>query len=130
MSKRLKVPKKIAGIKIPKSVRKGPVGLYLCSSTAQQSIAEALLFAGETLSDQASSSPAQESPNTGSLDGVPSGGVFVDDDFGLDREQGGHAEQRLAHAFTEALRTFRAVLAEHSQAEGGESAEQLRVPRQ
>jgi hypothetical protein len=43
MGKAIKVPKKVAGVKIPKSLRKGPVGNFLNSSAGQLLIAEALL---------------------------------------------------------------------------------------
>ncbi|HVF16542.1 MAG TPA: hypothetical protein VNA21_06505, partial [Steroidobacteraceae bacterium] len=47
MAKRkLKLPKKIAGVKIPKAVRKGPVGQFLNSSAGQLLVAEALIAAG------------------------------------------------------------------------------------
>jgi hypothetical protein len=43
MAKNLKVPKRIAGVKIPKAIRKGPVGHLLTSSGGQVLIAEILL---------------------------------------------------------------------------------------
>jgi hypothetical protein len=43
MAKNLKVPKRIAGMKIPKTIRKGPVGHFLNSSGGQMLIAEVLL---------------------------------------------------------------------------------------
>ena len=45
MAKKLKVPKRIAGVKIPKSVRKGPVGTFLNSTAGQVLVAEAVLAA-------------------------------------------------------------------------------------
>jgi hypothetical protein len=46
MAKKLKVPKRIAGIKIPKAIRKGPIGDFLSSSGGQVVLAELLLAAG------------------------------------------------------------------------------------
>ena len=43
MAKNLKVPKRIAGLKIPKAIRKGPVGHFLNSSGGQMLVAEVLL---------------------------------------------------------------------------------------
>jgi hypothetical protein len=40
---KIKVPKRVAGVKIPKSVRKGPVGQFLNSGAGQIVIAEALV---------------------------------------------------------------------------------------
>ena len=47
MAKKLKIklPKRVAGVKIPKSVRKGPVGQFLNSGAGQILIAEALVAA-------------------------------------------------------------------------------------
>ena len=45
MAKKLKVAKRIAGVKIPKSVRKGPIGTFLNSNVGQVLIAEAILVA-------------------------------------------------------------------------------------
>jgi hypothetical protein len=49
MAKKLKVPKRIAGVKIPKVIRKGPVGDFLNSSGGQLLVAEAVLLAGGAL---------------------------------------------------------------------------------
>ena len=43
---KMKLPKRIAGMKIPKGIRKGPIGTFLTSSGGQLVIAEALLAAG------------------------------------------------------------------------------------
>jgi hypothetical protein len=40
------LPKRIAGVKVPKSVRKGPLGQLLASRTGQALIAEAIMAAG------------------------------------------------------------------------------------
>jgi hypothetical protein len=42
---KLKVPKRVAGIKIPKSIRKGPVADFLNSPAGQIVVAEALVIA-------------------------------------------------------------------------------------
>jgi hypothetical protein len=41
-----KVPKRIAGVKVPKAIRKGPVGDFLSSSGGQVLLAELLLALG------------------------------------------------------------------------------------
>jgi hypothetical protein len=46
---KIKLPKRVAGVKIPKSVRKGPVGQFLNSGAGQILIAEALVAAAGTL---------------------------------------------------------------------------------
>ena len=45
MAKKLKLPKRIAGIKIPKTIRKGSVGEFMSSPAGQLVIAEALVAA-------------------------------------------------------------------------------------
>jgi hypothetical protein len=45
MSKAVKIPKKLAGVKIPKTLRKGPVGQFLNTPTGQLLIAEAIAVA-------------------------------------------------------------------------------------
>ena len=49
MSKKAKIPKHIGGIRIPKSIRKGPVGEFLDSPAGQALIAQAVLAAGDAL---------------------------------------------------------------------------------
>jgi hypothetical protein len=45
MGKKLKIklPKRVAGVKIPKAVRKGPIGQFLNSSAGQLVVAQALV---------------------------------------------------------------------------------------
>jgi hypothetical protein len=43
--KKFKVPKRIAGVKIPKSIRKGPIGTFINSPAGQVLVAEAILVA-------------------------------------------------------------------------------------
>ena len=46
MAKRIKLPKRIAGIKIPKGIRKGPVVKFLNTPPGQVVLAQALLAIG------------------------------------------------------------------------------------
>ena len=46
MGRKSKIPKRIGGIKIPKKVRKGPVGQFFRSSAGQLILGQALLIAG------------------------------------------------------------------------------------
>jgi hypothetical protein len=46
MAKKIKIPKRIAGVKIPKGIRKGPIADFLSSSGGQIVLAEALLAFG------------------------------------------------------------------------------------
>ena len=49
MSKHMRVPKRIAGVKIPKPIRKGGIGKFLNTTTGQVLLAEALFAAGQAL---------------------------------------------------------------------------------
>jgi hypothetical protein len=104
MAKRkLKLPKKIAGVKIPKSVRKGPVGQFLNSSAGQLLVAEALIAAGGAFfaSEAADSGDRKDgSRRTGRGSGEQAREVL---------ERG---SARLSFAFGEAVRAFRAALKE------------------
>lgn len=107
MAKRkLKLPKKIAGVKIPKAVRKGPVGQFLNSSAGQLLVAEALIAAGGAFF-------ATEMKDSGDQKGSARR---------LGRSAGGSAEEarqllehgsaRLSFAFGEAVKAFRTALKE------------------
>jgi hypothetical protein len=50
--KKLKLPKRIAGVKIPKAARKGPVADFINSSGGQVLLAEALVLAAGGVRDQ------------------------------------------------------------------------------
>jgi hypothetical protein len=62
MAKKLKIklPKRVAGVKIPKSVRKGPVGQFLNSGAGQILIAEALVAAAGTLAASRSDADSRD----------------------------------------------------------------------
>src|SRR5687767_14848737 len=45
MGKKAKLPKRILGVKVPKQIRKGPLGQFLASSGGQVVVVEALLAA-------------------------------------------------------------------------------------
>ena len=102
MAKRkLKLPKKIAGVKIPKAVRKGPVGQFLHSSAGQLLVAEALI---------AASGAFFASDDTDAKDGARRVGrasaVRGDDAKKLLERR----SARLPFAFGEAVRAFRVAL--------------------
>ena len=46
MAKKAKLPKTIAGVKIPKAIRRGRLGKFVASPGGQKMLAEALLMAG------------------------------------------------------------------------------------
>jgi hypothetical protein len=129
MAKRIKLPKRIAGIKIPKSVRKGLLGEYIRSAPGQLLIAEALLLAGETLGDSASpggNRSAMKVPDRLNA----SGGRFADDDVVKGIGAGDDAGSRFSKALTAALGAFRATLNDVAETDGVRTGEELSAPRQ
>jgi hypothetical protein len=117
MAKRLKVPKRVAGVKIPKAIRKGPVGDFLNSSAGQLLLAEVLLAAGGILAGRR----VDEHSDLGELLHHPGRGMKAASRALSGRGDAAKGEvqdnsARLAHAFNEAVRAFRAALHEDDSA--------------
>ena len=108
--KTLKVPKRIAGLKIPKTVRKGPVVDFLNSSGGQVLIAEALLlaarsFAGKRVDPDSPVGEFINHPVEKAKEAAVSGKAAA-------QWAGNGASAKLVHAFEEGMRAFRAALGE------------------
>lgn len=108
---KVKLPKRIAGVKIPKAVRKGPVAKFLNSSAGQLILAEVLLIAGRSLAVKETdpSSPAGEGVRhpIDTLKQAARGGAarLSDPQAHFERASG-----RLTFALNEGIRAFRAAL--------------------
>ena len=109
----VKVPKRIAGMKIPKTVRKGPVVDFLNSSGGQVLIAEALLlaarsFAGKRVDPDSPVGEFINHPVEKAKEAAVSGKAVAH------RAGNGASEasSKLARAFEEGIRAFRAALSE------------------
>jgi len=109
----VKVPKRIAGVKIPKTVRKGPLVDFLNSSGGQVLIAEALLlaarsFAGKRVDPDSPVGEFINHPVETAKEAALSGKAAAQ------RAGNGAAEasERFAHAFEEGMHAFRAALGE------------------
>jgi hypothetical protein len=103
MAKKLKIklPKRVAGVKIPKAVRKGPVAAFLNSGAGQLILAETLVAAAGALA--VSKSDPDVSP--GEAVRHP-----VDTSRRVGRavaQTGGDQAARLSYALREAARAFR-----------------------
>ncbi|WP_068878055.1 MULTISPECIES: hypothetical protein [unclassified Phenylobacterium] len=94
------IPKKIAGVKVPRSVRKGRFGELLASKTGQAVIAQAILGAGAV----AAGMKAKESPKVRKL--AKDAGETVSDTAHDARRQAADAGANLAYAVGLAARTF------------------------
>ena len=112
MAKKVKLPKRIAGVKVPKRVRKGPIGQFLCSNTGQAMIAEAIVLAGGALAAKRATEPGSATNEflSSSARQLKRAGRAAAGK-GFDAQQFmGIATERLAYAGLEAVRAFRDAL--------------------
>jgi hypothetical protein len=125
MTKKAKLPKRIAGVKIPKRIRKGPLGQFLCSRAGQAMLAEALLIASGTFAAKrvVETELGADEPSTGS----DRDGKRADRAAGVDGGDGeqlvGFAAERLARAGAAALRAFRTALSDDAEKHTGEEVQ-------
>jgi hypothetical protein len=112
MAKKLKVPKRIAGVKIPKAIRKGPIGDFLRSSGGQVLLAEALLAVGAYYAARRvdAKTPAGEALR------------HPLDSLRASRDWSRGTSERLTRAFAAGVQAFRATLNEPSAPEQTSSA--------
>ena len=113
MSKsRIKLPKRIAGVKLPKSVRKGPIMDFVNSSAGQLLLAEAAMAAvGLFAAKQASDGSAGE-VLAHPVDSLQRAGRKVARRAGDAQDQIARSSARLRFALEEGIRAFREALAE------------------
>jgi hypothetical protein len=97
--KRYRIPKRVAGIKVPKALRRGRIGEFVASPMGQAIIVESVVRAGEELMrrDQDEVPRDAAAPSEARL-----GGLGDPSDTGV----------LLAHAFREAGRAFVTALRE------------------
>lgn len=96
---KLKLPKRIAGVKIPKTVRKGPVGQFLNSSAGQLLVAEALIAAGGAFVAREAGAQGDKRSGSSASDRTATAQHMLE-----------RGSARLSFAFGEAVRAFRAAL--------------------
>jgi len=99
--KKVKLPKRIAGVKLPKATRKGPIVDFLNSSGGQVLLAEALVLAAGVFGARRVAAQAGAPWDPGTRENIA-------------RDNIAGASARLAHASREALKAFRAALSEPS----------------
>jgi hypothetical protein len=105
---KIKVPKRVAGVKIPKAVRKGPVIDFVNSSAGRLLIAQALTAAVAAIAIKQSDSPTGERIKAGARSA---------------EETVKENTARLGHAFAEGVRAFREALGNPAVAPGPDGAE-------
>jgi hypothetical protein len=104
MAKKLKLPKRIAGIKIPKSIRKGPVGDFMSSRAGQLVIAEALVAAAGVFTVQ------KADENLDAAQAVKHPGDSARRLVQSLTDSGADQGQRLTYALKEAARAFKVAM--------------------
>jgi hypothetical protein len=117
-SSKIKVPKRVAGVKIPKAMRKGPVMEFVNSSAGRLLIAEALTVAIGAFAYKHTDSET-----------LKRAGRKVKDGAAETREAVARKTARLSLAFSEAVTAFRTALAEPGGANEGMAADASEQPR-
>jgi hypothetical protein len=124
---KLKIPKRIAGVKIPKSVRKGALGSFLNSSAGQLLLAEALVLLGGVLGVKGTDSRSAVGRTlrhpVEALTDIGEGGSALTAAAGASVAD---ESERIAAAFREGIEAFRVALSRSS--EPGSHAEASVLP--
>lgn len=112
MAKKLKLPKRIAGIKIPKTIRKGPVRDFMSSPAGQLVIAEALVAAAGVFTVK------KADENLDAAQAVKHPGDSAHRIVQSLTESDSDRTQRLTFALKEAARAFKAAMESGPPAQG------------
>jgi hypothetical protein len=115
MAKRIKIPKRVAGVKVPKPIRKGPIADFLNSTAGQVLLAEALiaaagLFAAKRINDEDAGEVLRHPLDSLQRAGLRVGARIHDSGEAIHRNTA-----RLQFALGEGVRAFREALAEPSE---------------
>jgi hypothetical protein len=106
MAKKLKIklPKRVAGVKIPKSVRKGPIGNFLNSSGGQIILAQALVAAAGTFA------ASKTDPDSATGEVIRHPLRHAREAGRTAKREGKEQAARLSYALKEASRAFQAAM--------------------
>jgi hypothetical protein len=116
MSKsRVKLPKRIAGVKVPKAIRKGPIMDFVNSSAGQMLLMEALVAAGSLFAVKSINQESMGETLSHPIDSLQRAGRTLGNRADDSRASVARNSARLQFALTEAVRAFRAALADPSQ---------------
>jgi len=107
---KIKLPKRVAGVKIPKAVRKGPVLQFVNSSAGRMLVAEALTAAVGLFAYKEAKGPNGEALER----------TATDAEEALKRNTA-----RLTHAFGEGVRAFREALASDERGAHGDETDDI-----
>jgi hypothetical protein len=115
MSKsRIKIPKRIAGVKIPKAVRKGPIHDFLNSTAGQLLIAEALMAAASLFAAKRINGEETGEVLSHPVDSLQRAGREVGARAGDAKAALSRSTARLQFALAESVRAFRSALEDPS----------------
>ena len=113
MAKRLKIklPKRVAGVKIPKSVRKGPLAGFLNSTAGQIVIAEALVAVSGVLAAKGTEpDSAADDLLRHPVEGAKRAARSTADAAEEVKDHAAAQGARLSYALSEAVKTFRSAM--------------------
>jgi hypothetical protein len=116
---KIKLPKRVAGLKIPKVVRKGPIGEFLNSGAGQVLLAETLVAAAAVFT---AAKTGEDSPVAEGLRHPVDGARRLSHALS---DAGSDQSARLSYAFKEAARAFREALQNSNAAAWEERPEPL-----
>ena len=115
MSKsRIKITKRIAGVKIPKAIRKGPINDFMNSSAGQVLLAEAVMAAAGVFAVKGVNGEGAGEVLSHPADSLQRAGQKLGGHAGDSQATVARSTARLQFALAEAVRAFRAALADPS----------------
>lgn len=116
MAKKIRIPKRVAGVKIPKAIRKGPIMDFANSSAGQLLLAEALIAAAGLFAAKRINSEDAGEMLRHPFDSLQRAGHRVGARVNDSTEAIHRNTARLQFALGEAVRAFRQALADPSEA--------------
>src|SRR5688572_12021179 len=109
---RIKLPKRLAGVKIPKVVRKGPINDFLNSTGGQLLLAQAALAAITLFTAKQATGQSASEVLAHPVDSLKKTGKKAAARAGQAQDELARSSARLRFAFEEGVRAFREALAE------------------
>jgi hypothetical protein len=111
---RIKIPKRVAGVKIPKTVRKGPINDFINSTAGQMLLAEALMAAASLFAVKRINGEGAGEVLSHPVDSAQRAAHVVGARAGDAQEMLSRSTARLQFALAEAVRAFRTALTDPS----------------
>ena len=115
MAKQIKIPKRVAGVKVPKAIRKGPVRDLVNSSAGQLLLAEALVAVASLFAVRKINGEGTDEVLSHPIDSLQRAGRRVSSHASDAQAAMSRNSARLQFALGEGVRAFREALAEPSE---------------